>query len=308
MNDLPRTGRPDHSVSAHTRTCPHCGGAGAGNITVCRACGSGHHTRCWRRHGGCGVVGCARHGTLAAGWSTWRRKPVLLAVGVTVALLALGMAFTGDGADGVLGTGAPFAGALVRDGASATTSATTPAPGSAPTATTTTAPRTTGATMPSAAFASPMPALLAMPPVGIAPGPATAATEPPTTSSPPVARHDVAGTVFVDSYMDLSPVTSCGGKGEFSGFQTGAEVEVTDGAGQVLATGTLGGCRWMEGQACPECPGDGAIVRAKPLFDFEVPGLPEAPSYVFRVSWKAWPAIAMADLLATVWTVDLTVG
>ncbi len=308
MNDVPGSGPAGHSVPSRTGTCPHCHLPYAGNITVCRACRAVHHTRCWRRHGGCGVAGCSRQGAGSVGWSRWPRKSVLVAAGVTAALLALGMFFADDGADGIIDTATPLAVGALHQVALPTTTDTTPLAKVA--GATTTAPRTTPTTPPLVAFVSPPPAVPVIPPAGTPAGPGTLAVTgtDPATTTPPVARHDLAGTLFVDSYVDLSLVPACGGKGEFSGFQTGAEVAVTDGTGQVLATGTLGGCRWMEGQGCAECPGDAAFERAKPLFDFEVPELPEAPTYVFRVNWKAWPPISLSDLQATVWTVDLTVG
>jgi hypothetical protein len=117
--------------------------------------------------------------------------------------------------------------------------------------------------------------------------------------------HTLNGTVSLTDVGDLTLGTSpsiggtdgnCYGTGGYSDMAEGADVTVKDGAGKILATGSLGG-------------GTGSISNfaSSCSFEFTVQ-VPDADFYTVEVSHRGGVNFSHADLESKGWTVSLSLG
>ncbi len=107
---------------------------------------------------------------------------------------------------------------------------------------------------------------------------------PPPAAGP---THVFTGTVTVRQAQDASAAAVCGGVKGLQDISTGAPVTVRDAAGQVVATGTLGACRFVPPDAAGIPQGGPASTAPLPQFDFAVPNVPESDRYTIEVAHYA---------------------
>jgi hypothetical protein len=133
----------------------------------------------------------------------------------------------------------------------------------------------------------------AQPPAVVPPAPARPA--------PRVITHHVTGTLKSNEEFDVTygaPPCASGSYG------VGQAVRVSFSRGVV--TGALTGCRWVTtGEQINMGMGSAGYRRAAPVFDLDVPALPEAASYTVTVGPDQC-TVPGSSLAAAGWTLDLS--
>jgi hypothetical protein len=107
--------------------------------------------------------------------------------------------------------------------------------------------------------------------------------------------HEVTGTfeVFDSRYAYVADGASCSGVGGYDDIRAGTPVSVRDGAGGILAAGTLRS-GYVEGLRC--------------VFTFELIGVDRSDVYTFEVGRRGELTYSHAELAADGWHVDLYLG
>lgn len=104
----------------------------------------------------------------------------------------------------------------------------------------------------------------------------------PNVGSPSLAAPDLTGTLtLVDqgAWPALQVGADCEGEGGFSDITEGTQVVVTNEAGDIIATGSLGPGRFVTTSAI----GTSSLLRVC-VFDIAVPDVPDAEFYTVEVS------------------------
>lgn len=148
--------------------------------------------------------------------------------------------------------------------------------------------------------------------------PATTTTAPPATVPPttvPV-QHTLTGvfTVYQAHSTGGTGNPNCFGFRGFEDLGAGATVTVKDASGTIVGVGTLGPCRIID-QRTETLPGDASLgipdytsTWGWPQFDFTVPSLPDSAFYAVSISNRDGQNYSKADLEASGWRVELSVG
>lgn len=89
---------------------------------------------------------------------------------------------------------------------------------------------------------------------------------------------------------------SCGGTGGYSDMQPGAGIQVSNQAGTILATGSLG--------SGTTTGSDGSTCQ----FTFSIPHVPDAPFYQIEVSHRGNVTFSRSQLEQNDWTAEMSLG
>lgn len=117
-------------------------------------------------------------------------------------------------------------------------------------------------------------------------------------------EHHITGTVTVrDDSTFFRPNDPCTGIGGYRDIAPNAQVTVKDQAGELLAVGNLGA-----GESVAVGETGSGIPLTHCRFEFGVGPLPDRPFYSVEVSRRGPVSYARADLEATAWHVELTLG
>ena len=110
-------------------------------------------------------------------------------------------------------------------------------------------------------------------------------------------RHTITGTFsLTDSnsdYANYSVGHYCSGENGYADIADGAEVQVSNQAGTILATGVLHG---------------GTDEFASCDFTFSIPGVPSASFYQIQVSHRGNVTFSKNELQRNHWMAELTLG
>ena len=108
--------------------------------------------------------------------------------------------------------------------------------------------------------------------------------------------HKITGSIKLSqSDMVQNDLGTCSGTGGYADISDGTEVVVKNEAGTILGKG---GLRW---------DGDDAVVN-ECVWTFEIPGVADAPFYELEIGRRDAPTYSRAEMEASGWTVDLTIG
>jgi hypothetical protein len=112
----------------------------------------------------------------------------------------------------------------------------------------------------------------------------------------------IAGTVVIPGdYASWAPTEqTCWGAGGYGDLAEGAQVVVSDPEGAVIGTGALEAGVWTS-YTSPSNP-------SRCSFAFSVADLPDVAFYSVEVSHRGQVTYSRADLEATSWTVELSLG
>jgi hypothetical protein len=138
---------------------------------------------------------------------------------------------------------------------------------------------------------------------------ACSATATPVHSTAPTA-HAIGGTLTIDDWgfcplnsaCSSAPPTSCEGTGAtyggFSDINSGTQVQIEDGSGNIVAVGSLG-----DGTTSTASAG---FVNC--TFNFEVTNVPDESIYQVAIGDRSPVTYSRAELVSNGWNVALTVS
>jgi len=123
---------------------------------------------------------------------------------------------------------------------------------------------------------------------------------PATIPSPLAAGREIHGTFVLSNGEPPDREAGCSGTGGYSDVGVGTDVVVRDAEGTIIGTSALA----VDSQG-PEPAGSGAYQCG---FVFVVPNLPESTFYTVSVGRRGERTYSLAEMEASGWAVDFTLG